>query len=320
MPAAKRNTSTRTTGTTTSNGSTPVASEADLRAALQEWYRANGRHELPWRLTRDPYAVLVSEVMLQQTQVARALPYYGRWMTRWPTLAALAADSPAEAIREWAGLGYNRRALFLHRIACACVERHEGGLPRSERELLALPGIGPYTARAVACFALDEPTTPADTNIARVIARMQLGEFEHRTVARWRIDAAARDLMVEAGARDHNLALMDLGAMACTARNPACERCPLSGACNWFAKAETAPVAVRETAPAFATTARFARGRIVDALRGGPCTEDELGALLPEQHAQRLPKYLEALAGDRLIELQGEAWCLVGDSAVSLAP
>src|SRR6188768_3353433 len=116
------------------------------RAALMHWYRANGRHELPWRRTRDPYAILVSEVMLQQTQVSRVLPYYERWLDQWPTFAPLAEASPADVIREWRGLGYNRRALNLHRLAVEITENHSGQLPGRPAHLRALPGIGPYTA------------------------------------------------------------------------------------------------------------------------------------------------------------------------------
>ncbi|MCW2989741.1 MAG: A/G-specific adenine glycosylase, partial [Solirubrobacterales bacterium] len=163
------------------------------------WYAAHGR-DLPWRRTRDPYAILVSEVMLQQTQVARVVERWERWLVRWPTAADLAAATPAEVLGEWVGLGYNRRALRL-RAACAVVARD--GWPA---ELEALPGVGAYTAAAVRAFAFDEAIVPVDTNVRRVFART----------------GAAMTGPPELG---H--ALMDLGATICTARRPRCGACPL---------------------------------------------------------------------------------------------
>jgi A/G-specific adenine glycosylase len=145
------------------------------------WYREHGRHHLPWRRTRDPYAVLVSEVMLQQTQVDRVLPYYQRWLTRWPTIGALAAAPASELIREWRGLGYNRRALNLHRAALA-VSALGSGLPTNERELKRLPGVGSYTAAAVCCFAGGANVVVSDTNIARVAVRVVCGEATVRDI------------------------------------------------------------------------------------------------------------------------------------------
>lgn len=274
------------------------------------WYEVHGRHGLPWRLTRDPYAVLVSEVMLQQTQVERVLPYFERWMTRWPTAADLAADTPAEAIREWAGLGYNRRALYLHKTAQAAVERHGGTFPSSESALLGMPGIGPYTAAAVTCFAFEQPATPADTNIARVIARTQLGVFSQKLATAATISGAARELLPGDRPRDHNLALMDLGAMICGARKPLCGTCPVREECAWFAAGAPAPEAMRKPAVAFADTARFARGRIIDALREGPKLATELGTMLPEPHAERLGLYLTGLLDDGMVEQDGATWRL----------
>ena len=152
----------------------------DLRRRLLRWYRENGRHGLPWRLTRDPYAVLVSEVMLQQTQVDRVLPYYTAWLERWPDFGALAAAPAAEVIRAWRGLGYNRRALNLHRLAAAVVQSNGGELPPGARFLLALPGIGEYTAAAVRCFAREERVAVAPAHHAR-----------HSSTLRYRIPVAA---------------------------------------------------------------------------------------------------------------------------------
>ncbi len=173
-----------------------------MRDALQAWFREHGRHGLPWRQTRDPYAILVSEMMLQQTQVPRVVPRYRAWLARWPTVGALAAASPAEVIREWQGLGYNRRALALHRAARRI---EEAGWPD---DLTELPGVGPYTAAAVARFAWERPILPVDTNIRRVLER------------------SGRSFLPEDAA-----ALMDLGATVCLARVPRCAACPLATGC-----------------------------------------------------------------------------------------
>jgi A/G-specific adenine glycosylase len=173
----------------------------DVDALLLAWYAANGR-DLPWRRTRDPYAILVSEVMLQQTQVERVVPRYEAWTTRWPTVSALASASPADVIREWQGLGYNRRALNLHRAARIVAAE---GWPD---DLTELPGVGAYTAAAVRNFAFGEPMLPVDTNVRRVQKR------------------TGHDF----GARSAQ-ALFDLGATVCLARVPRCGRCPLAARC-----------------------------------------------------------------------------------------
>jgi len=172
-----------------------------VQKLLLAWFRENGR-DLPWRRTRDPYAILVSEVMLQQTQAARVVPRYLAWLERWPTAESLAAASPAEVIREWQGLGYNRRALNLHRAACRVAE---SGWPE---DLTELPGVGRYTADAVARFAFGRDVLPVDVNVHRVV---------ERTGASFDPSCAA--------------ALMDLGATICIARVPRCGACPLASAC-----------------------------------------------------------------------------------------
>ncbi|HET6174637.1 MAG TPA: A/G-specific adenine glycosylase [Gaiellales bacterium] len=184
-----------------------------MQAELLAWFAAHGR-DLPWRRTRDPYAILVSEVMLQQTQVARVLERYPLWLARWPTPAALAAAPAADVLRAWSGLGYNRRALNLQNAARRVVEL--GEFPRDVAELERLPGIGPYTARAIACFAFGAEVLTLDTNVRRVLER-SLGTTE---------------ISPPPGrAWDFNQALFDLGAQVCLARVPRCERCPLAGEC-----------------------------------------------------------------------------------------
>ena len=184
-----------------------------MQDAVLAWYGQNKR-DLPWRRTRDPYAILDSEVMLQQTQVTRVVPRYLAWLERWPTVGALAAASPAEVITEWAGMGYNRRAVMLHRCAIAVTER--GGFPRRPAELQRLPGVGPYTAAAIACFAFGAQVAAPDTNAKRVLERA-FGD---------------PDLAPPAGqAYEWNQALFDLGREVCIARRPRCEMCPLAAGC-----------------------------------------------------------------------------------------
>ena len=281
--------------------------------ALAGWYRDNGRHALPWRQTRDPYAVLVSEIMLQQTQVDRVVPYYTTWLECWPTVSALAAASPAEAIRAWSGLGYNRRALNLHRAALAVVRDHGGDLPTAAAALRLLPGVGPYTAAAVASFAGAAPVVVVDTNIGRVISRSLLGAENGRATPVCAVNAAAEGVLPANGeqARDHNLALMDLGALVCRSRSPLCDACPLAGTCAWRAAAYPPGPTQTTRAPAFETTARFARGRIVAALSAQPsASEASLATALPPRHRKSLPAYLAALESEGLIERKGANWSL----------
>lgn len=208
---------------------------------LLDWYAHEGRATLPWRHTRDPYAVLVSEVMLQQTQVERVLPKYREFLARFPTLADLAATPVSEAIKAWAGLGYNTRAVRLHEIARQAVKRYGGKLPETLEDLLALKGIGRYTAGAVACFAFGLPVATVDTNIRRVLWRV----FRGVEPAVWPSGVAAqRDqlaLAEEALPPDHaydwQQALMDLGATVCLSRRPLCERCPLTACCTAYQEA-----------------------------------------------------------------------------------
>jgi A/G-specific adenine glycosylase len=172
-----------------------------VESLLLAWSASSGR-DLPWRHTRDPYAILVSEVMLQQTQVERVVPRYATWLNRWPTVESLAEASAADAIREWQGLGYNRRALNLHRAACRIAA---DGWPA---DLTELPGVGPYTAAAIRCFAFGEDVLPVDVNVQRVLRRTR-ATFSPRTAP----------------------ALMDLGATLCLARIPRCSSCPLADGC-----------------------------------------------------------------------------------------
>ena len=226
----------------------PADGDEKLNAPLLAWYERFGR-DLPWRHTHDPYAILVSEVMLQQTQVTRVLPRYTAWLARWPTAGSLAAASTADVLREWQGLGYNRRAVNLQRAARAVVEL--GGFPRDVGALEQLPGIGPYTARAIACFAFGAQVATPDVNARRVLER-----------ATGSPDATPPD----GQAYTWNQALFDLGAQVCLARIPRCEVCPLARHCPSRGRRFAA---IRKQGP-FEGSVRQRRSRVVRDLTAGP--------------------------------------------------
>jgi A/G-specific adenine glycosylase len=229
-----------------------------------DWAKAEQR-DLPWRRTRDPWSVLVSELMLQQTQVERVEPKYEAFLSAYPTPEACATASLGEIVTAWAGLGYNRRALNLHRCAQIIVASHGGQLPSDLAGLLALPGIGPYTARAVLAFAFEADVGVVDTNAARVLARMGSSRLRPREAQ----DAA--DAAVPAGTGwAWNQAMLDLGATRCRARSPHCGDCPVRRWCGWQGRGDdpavgSAGVSGRQSA--FEGSHRQGRGRLVDALR-----------------------------------------------------
>lgn len=207
-----------------------------MQSEVIEWFDTHGR-DLPWR--RDgftPWGALVSEFMLQQTPVARVLPRLGEWLERWPTPAALAESSPADAVRAWQNLGYPRRALWLHSCAVTIVAKHNGEVPSDVDALLRLPGVGPYTARAIAVFAFRAHEPVVDTNIRRVIARAVHGESDQGPPATTRdlADMAAL-LPTPDESPEFNAGMMELGALVCTSRNPSCDECPLRKSCAWRA-------------------------------------------------------------------------------------
>jgi A/G-specific adenine glycosylase len=200
--------------------------------ALLEWHRDNGRHDLPWRRDHDPYAVLVSEFMLQQTTVATVMPRFLSWMRLFPTIADLAAASEQEVLAAWEGLGYYSRARRLHAAAEAIVERHGGCVPSAEEDLLALPGIGSYTAAAIRAFAHDKPAVVLDTNIIRVLARWGTITAPIDTaIGRNALLELATSFFPDEGCRAVASALMDLGATVCTSGKPDCDACPLRRSC-----------------------------------------------------------------------------------------
>ncbi len=241
------------------------------------WYDDSGRLALPWRIVRNTYATLVSEFMLQQTQVDRVVPKFEAFMNAYPDIFALAQADRGDIIRQWAGLGYNSRAVRLHEVAQRLARDYAGRIPDDEATLRSLPGIGPYTARAIMAFGYNRTVCATDTNIARIIHRLFFGVDVPPIATAAALDARAQELVPPGKAHDFNGALMDLGATICTARNPACTICPL------FADCVAAPIdndrlqkARREIAGRakprvpFEQSARFARGRIVDRLRALP--------------------------------------------------
>lgn len=222
---------------------TPLDDLPAFRAALGAWFRENAR-DLPWRHTTDPYAIVVSEFMLQQTQVKTVLPYYRRWLAAFPTWGSLAAAGEEQVLAQWQGLGYYSRARALHKLAQVFCQRHpHGQFPRDLHEIRALPGVGPYTAGAISAFAFDLPVPAVDGNIARVLARLfDLEEDPGGTRGQRAIHARAQWILPTGltGGREQVGGLMELGAVLCLARKPLCLLCPVSGFCAGLAQRGTA--------------------------------------------------------------------------------
>jgi len=237
--------------------------------AILAW-SSGRRDDLPWRQTRDPWAVLVSELMLQQTQVSRVIPRWHRFLERFPSVSACAAASVGDVVTEWAGLGYNRRAVNLHRTAVIVAESHGGELPDGLDELLLLPGLGPYTARAVLAFAFEKDVAVVDTNVGRILAR-QRGERLTVSVAQ----AMADELVPLSMGWSWNQGLLDLGALICTKRSPKCAECPTASTCAWFVGGLQDPdpaigsASVSKGQSKFSGSFREGRARLLDVLRTG---------------------------------------------------
>jgi A/G-specific adenine glycosylase len=270
---------------------------------LPAWYRAHGRHHLPWRGTREPWAVLVSEVMLQQTSVSRVLERWGPWLERWPDPAAFAAAPLDEVLRAWDGLGYPRRARSLHLTAGMVAA---GGWPSDEAGLRRLPGVGPYTARALIAFCLDgEAPPPRDVNLARVAARAGLGVEAHQAGAGRLDEELRRSRPPGMSARDHAFALFDLGALVCRARSPRCGACPVATACASRARLAAAPPSPPpRRQPAWVGSRRQLRGAVLRALvaEEPPASAEALCARVAHAPAAHRPGALAAV----LAELHGE--------------
>jgi A/G-specific adenine glycosylase len=281
-----------------------------VRVAVGRWAQSV-RRDLPWRATRDPWAILVSETMLQQTQAPRVVPKYESFLSRFPTVTACALAGVGEVVDEWAGLGYNRRAVFLHRLAVTVVERHAGKIPDDIGALLALPGVGAYTARAVLVFAFERDIAVVDTNVGRVLARLsghRLGLSDAQQLA--------DRLVPDGGGWEWNQSMLDLGALVCGAQSARCAHCPVRDVCRWHgegADPARASAAVSRGQSRFAGSDRQGRGRLVDALRRGPVARDALAlaAGWPDDDL-RARRVAETLVTDGLASWRGDQLVLPG--------
>jgi A/G-specific adenine glycosylase len=275
-----------------------------LHEPILDWYSAH-RRDLPWRTDdASAWGVLVSEFMLQQTPVARVLPVYEAWLTRWPTPAALAADEPGEAVRSWGRLGYPRRALRLHGAATAIVDRHEGEVPAAHEDLLALPGVGEYTAAAVASFAFRQRHIVLDTNVRRVIGRtIDAVEYPPQATTSAERRTATTLLPTDADtAATWAVAIMELGALVCTAKSPKCAGCPVAALCAWRLAGKPAYEGPARRGQTYAGTDRQVRGKLLAVLREaeGAVRQAELDVVWPEP-VQRA-RALDGLVADGLVE------------------
>lgn len=273
------------------------------RDAILAWYDGRGR-DFPFRGARDPYAIWVCETMSQQTQIARAAEKWSTFLGLFPTVAALAAAPTADVLRAWRGLGYNRRALNLQRAAQVVMAKHGGRLPTELAALERLPGIGPYTARAIAALAFGQPVGPVDTNVRRVLIRMLDGSTRSpaATVQRIADQAVPADRPA-----DWTHAIMDLGAAVCLARAPRCGDCPARRWCAAARSGEALPMpAVRRPGTAFVATSRWLRGRLMDLLRDAP--RDEWTVIVPPigtHDEEAVLRALRQLASEGLVEGDG---------------
>lgn len=276
----------------------------DLAPPLIAWYRDNAR-DLPWRREGfGAWGTLVSEFMLQQTPVARVIPRLEEWLSRWPTPADLAAAPPADAVRLWANLGYPRRALWLHRAATEIRDRHDGMVPRDVDDLLALTGIGDYTARAVAVFAFGDRHPVVDTNTRRVLARAVEGRSQPRPPAKADLAAMAAILPEDDGdAAVVNAAAMELGAVVCTARTPRCEACPLADLCAWRAAGYPDTGDDRRKQARYEGSDRQARGAVLKVLRDADGHVAPAAAVIAEwPDPQQRDRAIDSLIVDGLVE------------------
>jgi A/G-specific adenine glycosylase len=279
------------------------AAEAPIVGELLAWYREAAR-DLPWRgPSATPWAVLVSEIMLQQTPVARVLPAYEQWLARWPTPAALAATAPGDAVRAWDRLGYPRRALRLHAAATTIVVRHNGEVPADYAQLRTLPGIGDYTAAAVAAFAFRQRQVVLDTNVRRVLARAVSGVAEPSSAPTVGERRVATELLPDGGERaaTFSVALMELGALVCRARAPQCSQCPLADRCSWR-RAGYPPSTRPRRSQRYAGTDRQTRGVVLAMLRAqaGPVRRTELMTAWSDD--AQMARAIDGLVADGLLE------------------
>ncbi|MFJ9411707.1 A/G-specific adenine glycosylase [Streptomyces sp. NPDC101393] len=307
MTSTPVTTSATTAAAETASAAVSAAEAADgtgLHGPVTDWFDEHAR-DLPWRRPEaGAWGVMVSEFMLQQTPVSRVLPVYEQWVARWPRPADLAAEAPGEAVRAWGRLGYPRRALRLHAAASAIQERHGGDVPREHGQLLALPGVGEYTAAAVASFAYGQRHAVLDTNVRRVFARAVAGRQypPNATTAAERKLARALLPEDEALAARWAAATMELGALVCTARGPECGRCPIAAQCAWRLAGSPAHEGPARRTQTYAGTDRQVRGKLLAVLRAAvsPVPQVALDAVWHEP-VQRA-RALDGLVADGLVE------------------
>jgi A/G-specific adenine glycosylase len=294
---------------------TPPSPNRRLADLAIRWFDRAAR-DLPWRRPgTSPWGVLVSEVMLQQTQVARVAPVYEEWLRRWPAPADLARATAGDAIRAWGRLGYPRRALRLHECALAVVDRHRGKVPDDLADLLALPGIGQYTARAVAAFAFGQRHPVVDTNVRRLVSRAHRGRPDAGPATTTADLALVAGLLPSAPARAAlaSAAFMEIGALVCTARSPACAVCPVAQVCAWRAAGSPAPEpTASRRAQRYTGTDRQARGVILElARRRGVVEPDDVAAAWPD--VTQTARALGGLVADGLlVTLDTDRYALPG--------
>jgi A/G-specific adenine glycosylase len=316
---------------------------AAVHTSLLQWYAVEKR-DLPWRATQDPYAILVSEIMLQQTQVDRVLPKYSQFLAAFPTLSDLAKAPTSDVISVWVPLGYNMRAVRLQSIARQVLSEHHGRLPETIEELLTLKGIGRYTAGAIACFAYHKQVATVDTNIRRVLHRIFLGlDSPAPKINDTQMLTLAERVLPPDEAYNWNQALMDLGATICTSNNPRCTQCPVQEVCAAYAEMSQHSLfpsgtvlrqlrKVAEKKPGyqsqpFTSTNRYFRGRIVDLLRSLPADQRiplaELGPKIKPQFSDNdlpwLQTIVQGLAKDGLVDSTADGVRLPGASQQSFA-
>jgi A/G-specific adenine glycosylase len=297
----------------------PAATNSPMVEALLAWF-AGAARDLPWRSRGEvfvtPWAVLVSEIMLQQTPVNRVLPTFREWIARWPTPAALAAATPGDAVRAWGRLGYPRRAIRLHAAAAVIAAHHNGDVPSDLAALRALPGVGDYTAAAVAAFAFRQRHAVLDTNVRRVLARVISGTATH---GRGSVSAAERRIALELLPDDAeraatvSAALMELGALVCQARAPSCTTCPLAVSCAWRRAGYPASELPARPAQTYVGTDRQARGAILAVLRSRTAAVERAELRSGWADAAQFDRALDGLVFDRLVEpVDGDLFQLPG--------
>jgi A/G-specific adenine glycosylase len=282
-----------------------------FHSKILNWYKKNGRN-LPWRATTNPYRILLSEIMAQQTQVSRVVLFYSAWLKKFPTLSTLAGAAKADVLREWSGLGYNSRALRLHGLAKQVAETSSGRLPRTIEELLDLPGVGKYTAHAIACFAFGAAVPVVDVNVRRIFSRVfWKARFASDMRPEKKIWELAETNLPRKNAAEWNQALMDIGALVCTARNPHCGSCPVNSLCaSAFSNALTKrSPAKKKLEPSFkGIPRRIYRGRILKALHDKPLTSRELGERVVKRFHPRdlkwMMRVLETMEREALIAIR----------------